>query len=224
LFDWFKTTNKKSDMRLAINSNLGAKDDLIDRFIDNAQHVPHLHLYTSCEAFGAQAEYIRDGLEWDTWVNNCHRVCRDGNLEGFHMMCTINSLCLDSLPKFLDHVMSFKDVYGKDFPTFTLNILRFPSFQSPLVLPRPILQSYRDDLQYWLVLNESKLHEMEKNHILRLLDYLNVVEKPHSDTFEPEALKNDFYHFYKQYDTRRGKNFTETFPNLKLWYEALPHD
>ena len=140
------------------------------------------------------------------------------------MMCTINSLCLDSLPKFLDHVMSFKDVYGKDFPTFTLNILRFPSFQSPLVLPRPILQSYRDDLQYWLVLNEKQLHEMERNHIIRLLDYLNVVEKPHSDTFEPEALKNDFYHFYKQYDTRRGKNFTDTFPNLKLWYEALPHD
>ena len=65
---------------------------------------------------------------------------------------------------------------------------------------------------------------MEKNHVERLLDYLNVVDKPHSDTFEPEALKNDFYHFYKQYDTRRNKNFTETFPNLKLWYEALPHD
>ena len=120
--------------------------------------------------------------------------------------------------------MELKNEYGRDFPTFTLNILRFPSFQSPLVLPRPILQSYRDDLQYWLVLNEKQLHEMERNHILRLLDYLNVVEKPHSDTFEPEALKNDFYHFYRQYDERRGKNFTETFPNLKLWYEALPHD
>ena len=224
LFDWFKTTNKKSDMRLAINSNLGAKDDLIDRFIENAQHVPHLHLYTSCEAFGSQAEYIRDGLVWDKWVENCHKVCRDGNLEGFHMMCTINSLCLDSLPKFLDHVLAFKHEYGQDFPTFTLNILRFPSFQSPLVLPRPILQTYRNNLQYWLVLNESKLHEMEKNHVERLLDYLNVVDKPHSDTFEPEALKNDFYHFYKQYDTRRNKSFTETFPNLKLWYEALPHD
>ena len=224
LFDWFKVSNKNSEMRLAINSNLGAKDDLIDRFIENAQHVPHLHLYTSCEAFGTQAEYIRDGLEWDAWVNNCHRVCKDGNLEGFHMMCTINSLCLDSLPKFLDFVMELKNEYGRDFPTFTLNILRFPSFQSPLVLPRPILESYRSDLEHWLVLNEDKLHEMEGNHILRLLDYLNVVEKPHSDTFEPEALKNDFYHFYKQYDTRRGKSFTDTFPNLKLWYEALPHD
>ena len=224
LFEWFKLTDKKSDMRLAINSNLGAKDELIDRFIENAQHIPHLHLYTSCEAFGAQAEYIRDGLVWDKWVENCHRVCRDGNLEGFHMMCTINSLCLDSLPKFLDHVMSFKQQYGRDFPTFTLNILRFPSFQSPLVLPQSIRQQYRDNLEQWLVLNEDNLHEMEGNHILRLLDYLSVVDKPHSDTFEPEALQNDFYHFYKQYDTRRNKNFTETFPNLKQWYEQLPHD
>jgi hypothetical protein len=223
LFDWFKTTNKKSDMRLAINSNLGAKDDLIDRFIENAQHVPHLHLYTSCEAFGAQAEYIRDGLVWDKWVENCHKVCKDGNLEGFHMMCTVNSLCLDSLPEFLDHVLQFKKTYGADFPTFTLNILRFPSFQSPLVLPKYWRSGYSYNLKMWLILNQSKLHEMEKNHIQRLIDYLDVVDKPHSDTFEQPALENDFYHFYKQYDERRGKSFTDTFPNLKRWYEALPH-
>jgi len=223
LFERFKTADKKPNMRLAINSNLGAKDELIDRLIENAQHVPHLHLYTSCEAMGVQAEYIRDGLEWNRWVSNCHRVCTDGNLEGFHMMCTINALCLNSLPEFLQQQLEFKEIYGADFPTFTLNILRFPSFQSPLVLPKDILAEFRADIETWYnkAKNNKLMHEMERNHVERLLDYLDVVETPHSDTFEKPALHNDFYHFYKQYDERRGKNFTETFPRLADWYNNL---
>jgi hypothetical protein len=45
-------------------------------------------------------------------------------------MCTINALCLETLPEFLDYLLTFKTQYGRDFPSFTLNILRFPSFQS----------------------------------------------------------------------------------------------
>jgi hypothetical protein len=34
-------------------------------------------------------------------------------------------------------------------------------------------------------------------------------------------LLNDFRQFYIQYDQRRGKNFVNTFPALKDWYETL---
>jgi hypothetical protein len=223
LFDKFKEGSVKPAMRLAINSNLGGKDDLINRFIENAQAIEHLHLYTSCESMGPHAEYIRDGLEWNRWVDNCHKVCTDGNLEGFHMMCTINALCLNSLPEFLQNQLEFKETYGVDFPTFTLNILRFPSFQSPLILPKETLAEFRGDLQNWYSKAKTNplLQEMERNHVERLIDYLDVVKTPHSDTFEKPALHSDFYHFYKQYDERRGKNFTETFPRLADWYNSL---
>jgi organic radical activating enzyme len=223
LLEWFKTNQVNPDMRFALNSNLGAKDDLIDRMIAATHHIDHFHLYTSNEAMGLQAEYIRDGLVWDDWANNVEKVLTNGRIEGFHMMCTINALCLDSLDSFLECVMNWKREYGKDFPTFTLNILRFPSFQSPLVLPDNLRTQYKTRLQTWLDANtdDEVLHEMERNQVQRLIDYLDVVKTPHSGAAEQTQLQQDFKQFYQQYDQRRGKNFVEAFPALADWYTTL---
>jgi organic radical activating enzyme len=221
LLEWFKTHD--TDMRFALNSNLGAKDELIDRMIDASQSMKHFHLYTSNESMGAQAEYIRDGLVWDDWANNVEKVLTNGRIEGFHMMCTINALCLDTLDQFLECILNWKREYGKDYPTFTLNILRFPSFQSPLVLSDELRTQYRFRLQAWLDANRNDefLHQMEHNQLQRLIDYLDVVKTPHMGAAEQSVLQQDFKKFYTQYDQRRGKNFTQTFPALADWYNSL---
>lgn len=223
LFEWFEKHN--TNMRFAVNSNLGAKDDLIDRLIAASHNIKHFHIYTSNESMGAHAEYIRDGLVWGQWEANVHKILSKGNLEGFHMMCTINALCLESLPEFLSWCLDLKATYGKDFPTFTLNILRFPSFQSPLVLPAHLREHHKDRLQQWFDNNKASplLHQMELNQVQRLIDYLDVVKTPHSETFDRPSLLNDFYYFYKQYDERRAKNFSKVFSNLKEWYLQI-HD
>jgi hypothetical protein len=138
-------------------------------------------------------------------------------------MCTINALCLTTLPDLLDQLLELKRTYGRERVNFTLNILRFPSFQSALVLPNELRNQFRDDLSRWLQANISNplLHEHEVNHTQRLIDYLDVVKTPHSDTFEMPKLHNDFCEFYTQYDSRRKHNFAETFPKLKEWYNTL---
>jgi hypothetical protein len=138
-------------------------------------------------------------------------------------MCTINALCLSSLDQLLECIVNWKIEYGRDAVSFTLNILRFPSFQSPLVLPEELRTQYRNQLTQFLTNHTGSvyLHEHEVNHTQRLIDYLDVVKTPHSDTFEMPKLLNDFRQFYTQYDQRRGKNFTETFPELAEWYNSL---
>lgn len=223
LFDWFKTNNSNPNMRLAVNSNLGGKDELIDRLIEASHSIPNFHLYTSCEAIGIQAEYIRDGLDWNQYLRNLNRVITEGKLAGLHMMCTINALCLESLPEFLDLMLKYKSQFGVDFPVFTLNIVRFPSFQSPLVLPLQKKQQHSQRLKQWLETNANNnlIHEMERNQVTRLIDYLVSVEKPHSETFELPKLHNDFKHFYAQYDRRRNKDFCTAFSGLADWYNSL---
>jgi hypothetical protein len=78
-------------------------------------------------------------------------------------------------------------------------------------------------LEEWLYRNRDNpcLHEHEINHTQRLIDYLDVVKTPHSDTFEMPKLLNDFKQFYTQYDQRRGKDFTSAFPELTEWYNSL---
>jgi hypothetical protein len=175
------------------------------------------------ESTGAQAEYIRDGLDYDRWCYNMTQIMDAKQVRGLHVMCTINALCLESLPELLTQLMTWKSQAGPDFPSFTLNILRFPSFQSALVLPDHIRTGYRLQLESWLFHNRDNpcLHEHEVNHVQRLIDYLDVVKTPHSEAFELPKLLNDFKQFYTQYDQRRSKDFGVTFPELKEWYDAI---
>lgn len=223
LIDWFRTNQGRSRTRLAINSNLGMNTERVQDFLDRVQDIPHLEIYTSNEAVGAQAEYIRDGLDWEQWVRNVHLVLSQPNVQALHSMCTINALCLDSLPKYLTMLMGLKQVYGRDRVSFTLNILRFPSFQSPLILPQDLKSTYRRNLEAWLDFNRDNplMHEHEIHHLQRLIDYLDVVKTPHSESFDLPRLHNDFREFYRQYDRRRGKDFTVTFPRLTRWYQTL---
>ncbi len=221
LLDWFKTNRGKSSTRLAINSNLGEAVD-VDRLLDSVDGL-EVDIYTSNEAVGLQAEYIRDGLDYKQWLFNVGRLAASKKIRAVHVMCTINALCLDSLPAFIDELHRFKQIYGKHAISFTLNILRFPSFQSPLVLPVELRTQYCDQLIDVLTKYQgsSLFHEHEYNHLQRLIDYLDVVKTPHSDAFDMPKLHNDFKQFYTQYDQRRNKDFVATFPALKEWYNGL---
>jgi len=221
LIDWFKTNQGKSSTRLAINSNLGTEVD-IDRLLDSTTRMS-IDLYTSNEAVSAQAEYIRDGLVWDDWANNVERLLDSDQFRGIHVMCTINALCLSTLDQLLECIANWKLEYGRDAISFTLNILRFPSFQSPLVLPNDLRTKYRDQLADFMSrhMGANYMHEFEMNHLQRLIDYLDIVKTPHSEAFEMTKLLNDFRQFYTQYDQRRGKDFAKTFPELKEWYDSI---
>jgi hypothetical protein len=65
------------------------------------------------------------------------------------------------------------------------------------------------------------MHEHEINHVLRLIDYLDVVKTPHSNAAELATLRKDFGSFYTQYDARRGLSFETAFPDLAAWYRTL---
>lgn len=226
LIDWFRDNANKSQTSLAINSNLGGKRELIDRLIDARQYLPSLDVYTSCEAVGAPADYIRDGMDWDYWWNNLQDLADAG--VNTHCMMTVNALCLETLPDLIEQILQARKLLGNEFAVFSLNILRFPSFQSALVLPLDIRNRHADRLEQlyksWApkFLNRSTpMHQFEQGQLERLVTYLRTVETPHSEAFEMPKLHNDFKHFYAQYDARRNKNFGTTFPELHEWYENL---
>jgi hypothetical protein len=223
LIDWFKDNQGKSQTRLAINSNLGMDRLRLLEFIDKTRNIPYLEIYTSNEAFGGQAEYIRDGLDYDLWMHNLQELLEHEHIRAVHVMCTINALCLDTLDVFLDQLVRLKKVYGSQRVNFTLNILRFPSFQSALVLPESLKTRYRNRLTDWVNKHHGNdiLQEHEINHTLRLIDYLDIVKTPHSEAFELPKLLNDFRQFYTQYDQRRSKDFCRTFPALEEWFQTL---
>jgi hypothetical protein len=222
LIEWFKTNKGKSSTRLAINSNLGTDVD-VDRLLNTIDGV-EVDLYTSNESMNLQAEYIRDGLVFGDWTTNVERLLDSGKFRGLHVMSTINALCLDSLTEFLDQMIVWKKKYGTSTISFSLNIMRFPSFQGPLVLPEHLREYYRQKLITWYANYKIGwvIHEFEKNHVERLIDYLDMVKTPHGEGFDRLKAEQDFKQFYMQYDERRGKDFSKAFSAPMLeWYGSI---
>jgi hypothetical protein len=244
LFEWFKNNQERAKnrpdggvLRYAINSNLVPKDDIMNKLIDLSQYVPHLEVYTSNESVGAHAEYIRDGLVWEKWLHNLGRLHTEGNIKKTHLMMTINSLCLASIVEFMDEILSFKKKHKTVYPTMSLNILRFPSFQSCAMLPTSIRQKYKTKLQDWLdkqIEMDERVDMMgnghtwpiltaiEREQTQRLIDYLDVIKTPHKNVRDIGQQHLDFKNFYSQYDIRRGKDFRSTFPpEFVEWYDSI---
>ena len=218
LLDWFN--ENKPICALAINTNLGIDSNKLEEFLDKTQDIPNLEIYTSNESVRSQAEYIRDGLNYQQWVDNVLKLLDAPQVKAVHVMCTINGLCLPGLVPFLSTLLAHRSRSKKDL-NFTLNILRFPSFQSPLVLPQEIKLKYAKELENFLSIVDGFLSDMEREHIARLIQYLISANSPHEGASPMPELEKDFKRFYKQYDERRGKAFAETFPELKDWYDDI---
>lgn len=221
--------NPSPNINVAVNSNLGVDKKLIDKLIKVTHEidVKNFDFYTSNESFGPHSEYIRDGLKYDEWRNNVVRIVEEAKCRQLVIMMTINSLSLFSLTEFLDDMISLKKKYGQYKVVVDLNILRWPAFMAPVVLPIDKKQYVHTKLKTWFDNKEnlSLLHEGEVAQIQRVIDYIEVVDKGHVAT-ENDMDKHfhDFKSFYEQYDKRRGKDFCKTFPELADWYNSIEVD
>jgi MoaA/NifB/PqqE/SkfB family radical SAM enzyme len=225
LMKWWEQ-NPDCNVEFAVNSNLGQKDELFEELLRASHNIKSFHLYTSCEATEKQAEYIRDGLNWEKWIRNIDRMMGEGNVQSVNCMMTINSLCLFSITEFMDEMLKLKIKYKSQSPVCSFNILRFPSFQSIVTLPIHIRQERAKAIEDWIEKNwddeKNGFIQWEKDSMTRLVTYIRQVESGHAFTSSLESRERDFKSFYMQYDIRRNKNFIEAFPMLKSWWDSIP--
>ena len=223
LLDFFKADGQL-DINLAVNSNLGAKDELIDRLVKESHHVRHLEIFTSNEAYGAEAEYIRDGLDFEKWKMNVEKLLTTGNIKRLHLMMTINGLCLFSIDKLLDQAVRWKEKFGNLSPTLSFNLVRWPTFQSPLALPMPLRLEAAGRLKNWLERNQKTglLIDYELQQLKRIIDYLERASEATENSAAQPELEKDLKSYLIQYDKRRNKNYNKTFePLVTDWLNEI---
>lgn len=230
--------NPKPTMRLSINSNLGVPQSIIKQFIEKMKiiqekkAVQEFVLYTSCEAHGAKAEYIRNGLNYNEWLSNCEAIVRDIPNSRLSLMCTYNILSITSFKNMLQDIVILKNKYTKqpERPhTISVDIpyLRHPNFMAAWLMPPEWLQHIEDtvtwmysNLQqtYWPPLCgkgffDYEIKKMERIYVV-CKEEMNNVEKQS----EFETSRKNFIAFVKEHDKRRGTNFLETFPEMEEFY------
>ena len=214
--------NPQPQLQLAINTNLGTHTKLIDKLIDYINKledkVERIDVYTSVESVGQDANYVRDGLDYDYWYMNVkHVLSRTNSLVA--IMTTLNMLSLPTFNNFIDDIMDLRILFNKGLENnripISLNYLRWPPHLQATLLDKETRVDYVNKilphgeqwLKYYSPDKYARLYLEEWDQLKRWCDYL--VTEPTQEKF-----RKDFVNYIKAYDVRRDKDFTTTFPDF----------
>jgi len=226
--------NPNKKLRLAINSNLGVPDKLVDRLIEKIQAIEEKELveefiiFTSVDGYGSQAEYIRNGLNWEQFDKNVNKVLSSCKRVSITVMSTFNALSVPSYKELIDYIYDLKmkytssDRYWNSAVFLDTSYLRYPKHQTVKVLPEEWAIKIKDAARHMDYLGIPKFEhvhvgysDVEIQKVKRTYDWMLT------DRNEEELLKQrrDFGVFFKEHDRRRETNFKEVYPELADFYE-----
>ncbi len=207
----------------SVNSNLIMDDDRIDTLIEAGKNFKSFDVYTSAECIGKNQEFVRDGFEWDTWEKNMFRLHDSENIRSVHIMMTISALSIWSIAEFMDKIITWrKNFLNKEEFFMSVNILRFPSFQSINIIAQDVKNKLADEIEETLNRNKQYMIGWEENQFQRVIEYLRKVDTSYEDTDTFENKHHDFKNFVEQYATRREMPIDEYMPTEFIdWFKTL---
>jgi organic radical activating enzyme len=231
LFDKLEA-DPKPHIQIEVNSNMGVKPKLVEKLTSTVKRlkekncIKSFKLYTSIDTWGPRAEYARTGLDIKLWEQNLdHYLSNTGWPVTF--MITFNIFGVTSFNLLLEKILEWRHKYNSDDNATQWQRVRFdtPHLKEPIIydmniLPKeefmPYMEShlkymhdYQDDQ------DRTKFSSLEVEKFRRVVDYMRTTN------IEPAKLdqgRRDFYRWFTEFDKRRDCNLTETFPELKGFY------
>lgn len=190
----------------------------------------HFTLYISIDSVDAQAEYIRNGLDFNTLKINSERFLNETTNTSISFINTFNMLSIPMLKKYMQMILELRQQYSKkdNFQRvwFDIPLLRKPEWLSvfncsaadiaELKVILSWMSSNNTARMYYNTLQGFKPYEVDK-----LKRNIDVIE---SNLFDEKIrYKNavDFKQFFQEHDLRRKTDFESTFPELKEWYRNI---
>jgi len=229
--------NPNPNLEFSINTNMNPPDDILEKFIEKIKiimgenKVKRFKLFTSAEAYGAQAEYIRHGMDYKLWIANIEKMLTEIPGLSFTIMSTYNALSVPSYSRFLEDIIMLKKKYFKPefkFSPVLLDIpyLRYPDHQTIFILTENFVKTVYDHVTFMYANLENKdwegsayrgFHAFEAERMKRIYEMLLNHPKKDDEAFN-RAKRIDFVKFVDEHDVRRNTNFLETFPEMTEFY------
>ena len=225
--------NPNPNLELSINSNACVPKKLFNQYIEKMKRITldgkigRTRLYTSVDTWGPQAEYIRNGLDYNQWYDNVCRVLEELPLTKVTVMCTTNLLSVPKFYKMVDDIHPLKrEFYSNERKvpiTLDMAILRHPAHQSAVILPPEYVEMLEPALAIMNANAETHnnaykgFFDFEIEKMRRFIDYIKA--GPHeAERINIDVSRRDFKLFVDEHDRRRGTNFKQTFPELEEFY------
>jgi organic radical activating enzyme len=227
--------NPNTKLHFSINTNMCPPPALFDKFIEKIKiictegKVKQFKIFTSADAYGDKAEYIRHGLDYPLWIKNITRILDEVPNCTFTVMSTFNALSVFGYEKLLKDVLDIKLKYTNKLTRYSPILidtpyLRYPEHQAIFILPKEILSEIKghvDFMQSNVEDPSSKpfmgFFQFEVDKLKRVYDM--VIQLPENK--EIGLQQKDFVKFVDEHDKRRGTNFLKTFPEMTEFYNMI---
>jgi len=231
VFEYVKS-NPKQDLHLSITSNCCPPKEQWPKFMKSLNEMAtldafdHFMLFCSLDSWGKQAEYIRDGMNFDILYNNVTDFLTNGKKHSLTFIITFNALSYTGFFTFIQHILDLRKKYSNDRQLIWFDVpqLTDPDYLNPKIMPEMVVELEKVK-QFMLENKEGKINQFkgfsdfEVSKVQRLIDWIKM------DTNFPikQAMKN-FYLFFNQYDERKGLNFLNTFPELEEFWNKCKEE
>lgn len=214
----------RKDLTLAINTNMGVPPALVTKLIEYCNRlaplIKEVQIFTSAEATGEQCEYIRSGMVWSEFEENCNAFLTHVNPDvRLSFMVTANMLGATTFGKFIEWIVALRTKFNTteaiNRVPMMISYLRWPDHLSMVNLPPELKLRYSSE---WATITDSlksgvpgRVYLEEIDQIQRLTNFMNSSSSNNVQT-------QDFYLFQSETDRRRGTDVCATFPELADYY------
>lgn len=204
LLHLIKTNN--TNIKIRYNSNLSSLTFKNLSVIDLWNQFSNVHLNVSLDSWGERAEYIREGTNWNTLEENIKTVRLKCPHVHLGVATVVSAFNVYTLSEFIEYLVDNKLVDSETFASFYC--LLNPNFYS--------FNIFDQEMKLKIV---DKLSKIQYNSNVRSqID--NVVKQLTLSSLDV-SLQKQFKKHTEYYDRIRNRKFTDTFPELKEFYENI---
>jgi len=220
--------NPKPDLHLNVTSNFSVEPRLFDRYIDYlkqlcTEDIEHFMQYVSVDTWGKQAEYIRDGLDFDRMISNVETYLDEiPYRNSLTFIITMNNLVIPGLQRLLEYILELRQRYSHTYQKiwFDTPVLHTPSWQSLQTLT-PAYVAALENIANWMEKNletpDQPFRGFKDYEVQRLRR--DIAWMKSADDQDHSQHQADFYRFFTEHDRRRGTDFLSTFPSMSAWWK-----
>ena len=187
------------------------------------KRVKRVNLFTSIDTWGADAEYIRDGLKCEDFERNLIELFESSSEMRVTIMCTFNVLSVPRFHELIEKVVVWKKRFGMigndDRLILDISNLTYPRHRAFTILPA----SYEKNLGE--LLEQMKSHQKTHQHdpagftVLEIEKMKRIVEifRDHhnQEQAKQEYWQRQFRLFFEEHDRRKGLSIDQTFPAFR---------
>ena len=221
--------NPKPNLHLNVTSNFSVEEKLWVKYLDYVKRlcdgsIEHFMQYVSVDTWGKQAEYIRDGLDFNLMWDRVNQFLEEvPYYSSLTFIITMNNLAITGMQKLLEEIKQLRDNYSKTYQRvwFDTPVLRSPQWQSMQILSEPYVMKLEQCKQYMednIETEETRFHGFKDYEIQRMGRDIAWMAERLADEYIQEQ-KADFYRFFNEHDKRRNTNFLEVFPEMSSWWK-----